>query len=768
MKAPAFPQTANESPQNLENSNKESSTRRSTVVRHSPTAAPPIDLTSTVKPIMSDQNGQAVRSNGLVGGIEGLSLVRHDKTNGHVGDGSADSAEETHSHLSNSSTKPHSLDGKSVASATTFAMDEKESILPDDSASVRAVDDEDGASIIGRSAPFAQEADVVLPAHRVIMSRAGGTSTTTGQRRFHTLINPPRFGDLEIDTPGEITASSAPQPDAPSATLEEALRPAFVPIPPDERLLDALASHKDRLPILQLEDRLLSLLKQTEMQFIDLPPQNSYARLLAHKLADYYGLMHHITEDGLSVRIFRTPEIEIPMTLATLAKSIPVGPAPPPGPTAVKIMRRMGLNDSTAPSSSASKATSDAGHSEEGLTSPTDSTPNRDKSKMTREEREAQYKAVRERIFGDFQELSVSESNSTGENSASMSRSSSSSGKKKNRRQKTPKDDSFEARSAFVPSYMHNHSYNSQPSFQAAQYVETGLPDLYDSQANFYASQMNYGTTPTQSHPGFDSTPNVGMMDNRQQYNAGEPWPATHPGSYYGYPPAQQAQSVYPAVHQTMSNPINMNQQYGGGLNGMQQQPAWPPNQFNSYQPHPASPTSGLPWNGSANFGYGQHFNAQNFGVGNTVSPNGQANHSNHSNRSLFNPQTRSFVPSNPASRTGSRNNNRKKPPSSTPPSQPQARATMPMRQPSGGHQSGSLPFPSRSNFTTHSFGGDNSEETLQKKYGTPANLPKKPPPSQVQQHFDHGGLGVRTPTLPTLTGESTGSVVEAPPTTLA
>jgi hypothetical protein len=42
-------------------------------------------------------------------------------------------------------------------------------------------------------------------------------------------------------------------------------------------------------------------------EFLDLPPQNSFARLLAHKLADYYSLVHRINEDGTSIRVFKTP-----------------------------------------------------------------------------------------------------------------------------------------------------------------------------------------------------------------------------------------------------------------------------------------------------------------------------------------------------------------------------------------------------------------------------------------------------------------------------
>jgi len=179
----------------------------------------------------------------------------------------------------------------------------------------------------------------------------------------------------------------------------------------------------------------------------------------------------------------------------------------------IKVLRRAGLDarqqsigGSTAASSSApSKATSDAGqetNSEEGIASPMDSTPNKDKSKLTREEREAQYKAARERIFGDFQEPAPSESASTGEHSASMSRSSSSSGKRKTRKVKTPKDDSFEARSAFIPSYAPMNMPNMHHHYQP-QYSEQTYQGPYPS-SDSYGLSMNYGTTPTQTFPSYD------------------------------------------------------------------------------------------------------------------------------------------------------------------------------------------------------------------------------------------------------------------------
>lgn len=65
---------------------------------------------------------------------------------GMFGDGSADYPFQRADSGSDSGTKPPSLDGKSITSGTTFALDEKESLRPDDSASVKAAEDDDTCS----------------------------------------------------------------------------------------------------------------------------------------------------------------------------------------------------------------------------------------------------------------------------------------------------------------------------------------------------------------------------------------------------------------------------------------------------------------------------------------------------------------------------------------------------------------------------------------------------------------------------------------------
>ncbi|RMD42501.1 hypothetical protein DV735_g2583, partial [Chaetothyriales sp. CBS 134920] len=691
--------------------------------------------------------------------------------NGSKSGRSGDSGEDDQSHLSSSSTKQTSFETKSMASVTTFAMDEKESIRPDDSASVRAVDEEDAASTLSRNTPFPTEPDVIMPTLRSTARAGAGTSAQTATpaiRRFHTLANPPRFGTLEEPASDQAeeseTTSSIEQTEGRDAP-QLLQGPPPPPATPDEKLVDALASPKDRLPVLQLEQKLLEFINQSAVDYIDLPPQHSYARLLAHKLADYYGLLHVINEDGTSIRVFRaTNVVSLPTSLETLAKSIPTGSSQSLGLTAVKIMRRAGLprqfstTDSTAPSSSApSKATSEAGHSEEGPMSPTEaSTPNRDRSKMTREEREAQYKAARERIFGNMDELAIGENNSTGETSASMSRSSSSSGKKKTRKQRTPKDDSFDSRSAFVAGYGGLHVQQTPVAYQPHSHNDLGNHHQYEPAQQAYGPQINYSSTPTQADPGLEHQMQFhhppGACDHGQNPGCANPdaWstmqsPAAAGSNFFNYP--QHISGYGPAMSSMMHQ---INQPFG------QQQQGWNNSSMyqNGFQQPYGQQGPNMNWQ-VYQPAYSQQFmqaqggmmqtafgpNTRNPMMGQYVQPGQHNVDSNYARQSsLFNPQTKTFVPSNGAVRAGGRGNNKKKhSPASAKPESHQtslSKSQQPPPPPTSLHSARQqdavmmLPVSAR---PTH--------DSLQQKYGKPANLPKKPPPSQAPGHVEAGSV---------------------------
>ena len=173
-------------------------------------------------------------------------------------------------YLSSSSTKPASLDGKSVASGATFAMDEKESLRPDDSASVKAGDEEDFYSGPASGAPSSR-----------VGSEAGGKAFRDQFNEISERMGPgdPRGtplgrrvipGIAEESSQGTIAAIISVVP-APTSIP----RPDMVPTSggpfvynlsqePDDKLIEALESPKDRLFLLQLEQQVISFIKDSQ------------------------------------------------------------------------------------------------------------------------------------------------------------------------------------------------------------------------------------------------------------------------------------------------------------------------------------------------------------------------------------------------------------------------------------------------------------------------------------------------------------------------
>lgn len=168
------------------------------------------------------------------------------------------SFEDDRTHLSNSSTKMTNFDSKSLASVTTFAMDEKDSVRPDDSASVQAIDEEESLSGPASGAP-----------NSVTGSEAGG-------RAFRDGIPPRPRGILPAPGPlyngGNQRGPVAIPPDSVSNNFVVPISPGNLPdahslhgfpLEPDEKLLEAMKSPKDRLLILQLEDKIRHFIKDS-------------------------------------------------------------------------------------------------------------------------------------------------------------------------------------------------------------------------------------------------------------------------------------------------------------------------------------------------------------------------------------------------------------------------------------------------------------------------------------------------------------------------
>ena len=177
--------------------------------------------------------------------------------------------DEEKSHLSFSSTKPASVDGRSVASGTTFAMDEKESLRPDDSASLKAAEEDDSNSGQASGAPSSR-----------VGSEAGGRAFRDqfneiserigpGTQRPLSLGRKLMAGLVEEGTPGRSVPLASSIPISTTTPGPEVLPTSGAPFVykyqgPDEKLVEAMDSPKDRLFLLQLEQRVISFIRDSQ------------------------------------------------------------------------------------------------------------------------------------------------------------------------------------------------------------------------------------------------------------------------------------------------------------------------------------------------------------------------------------------------------------------------------------------------------------------------------------------------------------------------
>lgn len=174
--------------------------------------------------------------------------------------------DEDHTQVS-SSTTGQSQDGKSTASGMTFAFDEKESLRPDDSASIQAADDDcagsgpiSGApnSRIGSEAggrAFVNQLNGIAMAAPQSTSGPNATAPGDGQATKDQILStglepPPGATQLPIISQAGFTI--APRPPIPFGDLQ-----------PDEKLFEALESSKDRIFLLRLETKIIDFIKDS-------------------------------------------------------------------------------------------------------------------------------------------------------------------------------------------------------------------------------------------------------------------------------------------------------------------------------------------------------------------------------------------------------------------------------------------------------------------------------------------------------------------------
>ncbi|KAI6092119.1 hypothetical protein F4821DRAFT_157673 [Hypoxylon rubiginosum] len=516
-------------------------------------------------------------------------------------------------------TKAPSLDGKSITSGTTFALDEKESLRPDDSASVKASAEEDEAfsvrgSLIANSRIGSESARI----HRL---RIGDMP----ERRIIQIL--PESQDEGVATP-QSGASSQQQPVKPH--IVNGSSDVFTSVygkNPDEKLLEAMQSPKDRIFLLRLEQEVINFVLSSKEPYMDLPPNNSFCRMLTHKLADYYQMTHSFEAVQGSVRIYRTPFCRVPASLASMAGTNPnsTPTSTPPVVLPKKIMRRGEEGGSGQASTSPSKATSEVGSDGKEKSAPT-------KEKLTREEREEAYFKARERIFGSSEK--PGESTPDNDDANVMSRASSVSAKDKSnigKRGKTGKQrrddsESFDSRSQYQP-YYNPHQPNWTPQYipigntqygtPVQQPYQNPVPQTYVPPAPAYPPMM-----PNNAYPQYSGMP---VYPPQTQATPPRYAPANGTMGSYGGSPLPSG-PVQTPPHQAWQQP------------GFSQAPTAPYQNRPPPQPQPqggVGPT-GIP------YAFGQlPVNS------NPHDPKSQHPIPGSYNRHAFNPKTQSFVPSN-------------------------------------------------------------------------------------------------------------------------
>jgi hypothetical protein len=438
---------------------------------------------------------------------------------------------------------------------------------------------------------------------------------------------------------------------------------------------------------------------------------------------------------------------------------------PPVELPARKIMRRddgKSGNGTAANSQSASKTTSEVGGSD-GSNDGNDK--EKDKGPLTREEREARYKLARLKIFGSA-ESEENDKNETADGTGSgedkdrePSRSSSAAGKKKSRKQRNYDDDEFHSRSSFNVYYPQQQYSASGYSGDNASYYSV-MPGAVPTSPY---SSMNAGpyssmpSGPTQPQTYSNGYPVMAPPDPQAQYGwSGQQYQPSSGSAAYpspgpmqnGYDPSAQFQrgmsfqnagipsQITPKMGNvsmvSYSDPYQQAQpmSINSGWSQMPQQPSYPMAQGSYAPPGIGNRPMSAPHQGPlpTTYPYGQ-FPPNPY--------NGRPNHNQHPipgsyNRQQFNPQSQAFIPGGPHT-----------------PYQPQMHCSvgnMHHQAMGPNHNQHQMPRMVPSATSTPSFGspqsinnyspamhrntsqpGEKAHSSIA-KYGTPSNLPQKPP----------------------------------------
>lgn len=359
--------------------------------------------------------------------------------------------------------------------------------------------------------------------------------------------------------------------------------------------------------------------------------------MLAHKIADYYLLGHLVDDSMSSVRLFKTPDCRLPPPLTGItAPSTASSTPPPPGPQ-MKILRRGAEGTGANGLSKSTSENGESGNDEDGRKGP-----------VTREEREARYRAARLRIMGSDKPIE------NGEEDAKLkddSRSSSAAAKKKPKKQRTNSEEGFEGRSAYTPYYTNTADKTLYPAIADSSTPQYASPSVMQGPESFAPS---YGQMTPQ-----DMNNNPWFAQGLPSTATGPAWPQMLQPGYdlsAGFQQAMSFQGPNMSEQTTMSPMGQYSSSFPQQPYGQQQ--AWPtPSYPVSYPPaesafSPLTPSYGLSVRPSSSSSQTQPSQSYLYGQLPSQAYPGSAHSRNPEhplpgsfNRQHFNPQSQAFVP---------------------------------------------------------------------------------------------------------------------------
>lgn len=182
----------------------------------------------------------------------------------------------------------------------------------------------------------------------------------------------------------------------------------------DDVLFGALNDSKNRMFVLRLEQTILRFLHTVQQQSIELDPMNSFYRLLAHKLADYYDIGHTSNLEGTSVVVYKLAEMHPPsirLCDIDVGSPTPNDDEPPKSEEPIKkkpllLKKRPQQPSDEQPISESATDTPDQVSSEPEKPEETSGSVTPTSRLAPLEAREAAYQEARARIFQNFNNTS--------------------------------------------------------------------------------------------------------------------------------------------------------------------------------------------------------------------------------------------------------------------------------------------------------------------------------------------------------------------------